>query len=113
MALVGVGGVQRLDSPALLGRCAVTRWKKKTCGRCRGYGVIDAGYLEVNPQDCPDCNYGTYYVSEKDATAEYPGGRFLGKAPGLFAELEAAGIPDAKWPPWADELRAERAQNEL
>lgn len=70
----------------------MTRWKQFTCGSCRGTGMESAYTLGgsdfLGATDCRACNYGTVWVSEKDRLAQWPGGPFLGYAPGKFAEIE-------------------------
>jgi len=54
-------------------------WLVVPCSFCRGYGVYDAGYLEVSPEECPDCaGSGEYWVTPKGRTMDYPSGRFTG-----------------------------------
>ena len=69
----------------------MVRWRKFTCDSCRGTGVVSAysasDFLGVD--DCKACNTGEVYVSENDRLAEWPGGRFLGRWPGKFAEVGA------------------------
>lgn len=50
------------------------------CSRCGGHGVIDAGYLEVNPVECPACSGGYQWRYPSGAIAMYPGGPFMGRA---------------------------------
>ena len=68
----------------------MVRWRTFTCGSCRGHGVV-SGYAGdgefIGPVDCDGCNMGEVYVSENDRLAEWPGGRFLGRWPGKFAEV--------------------------
>lgn len=55
-------------------------WIELPCWRCRGYGVVDIGYLEVCPDDCPECaGNGTYWVTPNGRTMDYPSGRFTGR----------------------------------
>jgi hypothetical protein len=37
------------------------------------------------PSECPDCNGGVVFVSDKDRVADYPGGPLRGQWPGAFA----------------------------
>ena len=68
----------------------MVRWRKFTCDSCCGTGVV-SGYADdgefIGPVDCKACNTGEVYVSENDRLAEWPGGRFLGRWPGKFAEV--------------------------
>ena len=70
----------------------MARWRTQTCGSCSGYGVVSdyRGGDFNGAMDCPSCWGGVVYVSENDRMAAYPGGPFLGHAPGLFAECDAA-----------------------
>lgn len=56
-------------------------WFRMKCFGCRGYGVVNKGYLEVVPGDCDDCGgNGTLWKhKESGAIACYPGGPFVGR----------------------------------
>ena len=62
-------------------RETVTNGKLVKCSRCAGHGVIDGGYLEVNPVDCPDCVGGYQWQYASGAIARYRSGPFVGRAP--------------------------------
>ena len=67
----------------------MVRWRKFTCGSCCGTGVVSSysasDFLGVD--DCKACNMGEVYVSENDRLAAWPGGPFLGRWSGKFAEV--------------------------
>lgn len=56
-------------------------WYRIKCYGCRGYGVVNAGYLEVVPAECSECNgCGSLWKhKESGAIAQWPGGPFVGR----------------------------------
>jgi hypothetical protein len=67
----------------------MARWKVLACPSCGGRGVVPlytlGGTDFIGPSECPDCNGGVVFVSDKDRVADYPGGPLRGQWPGAFA----------------------------
>ncbi len=81
-------------------------WKRFPCSRCRGYGVVDVGYDQVKPADCPDCGGSRMlYVSEHDRVAEWPGGPWVGRWPLQYSETPGPAMT------WADWIKADEAES--
>ncbi len=68
----------------------MSHWRKDSCSRCGGYGVVSvysANDFE-GPGECQECGgTGTLFVSEKDRVAMYPGGPLRGTDPGRYVKL--------------------------
>jgi hypothetical protein len=55
-------------------------WFTIPCGNCGGDGIIDVGFLEVLPDECPRCaGNGVEWVTPNGRTMDYPSGRFTGR----------------------------------
>ena len=71
----------------------MVHWLEIKCS-CGGYGQVSSYTLGgtdfLGAKECSDCGgSGRVFISENDRMVEYPGGRFLGSAPGLFKKTEA------------------------
>jgi hypothetical protein len=55
----------------------MSQYEMRTCGKCRGVGVVQSpNTFEIDPTDC-DCSGGTIVVYRNGAVAAYPGGPFV------------------------------------
>lgn len=76
----------------------MAHWRLARCSGCGGHGLVSAYTFDgsdfLGAAECRDCGgSGSVFVSDNDRLAEYPGGRLLGSAPGLFEKLG----PDAEY----------------
>jgi hypothetical protein len=68
----------------------MSRWHKDECGCICGLVSDYSGGDFNGPTECRSCGgQGSFYVSENDRVAMWPGGPFLGMEPGRFARLDA------------------------
>lgn len=67
-------------------KIAVVKWMKIACDNCCNGQEWGALY----PKECRDCGgSGFLWLSSSDRIAKWPGGPFLGSAPGEYAKRKA------------------------
>ena len=75
------GEMVGLDAGELDALWVARGWRRKTCGNCRGYGVVSvySAYDFEGAGPCNSCGEsGSVWVSPKGRHVVYPGGPFCG-----------------------------------